>query len=119
MHKVLPLSSKPLSLKLILKTWYSDLPKILFAFQWGCKITQPQQRLPEYNWPQTTRIRFSEVLWMDVVSLEELVAPSPMLRKIFFKNPLFTTDQEPQWVEYSAPKEGMLQRETHGKLLKR
>lgn len=41
---------------------------------------------------------------MDVVSL------FPMLRKIFFINPLFTRDQEPQWVECSAPKEGMLQR---------
>lgn len=47
---------------------------------------------------------------MDVVSLEDLVPPSPMLRKIFFIDPLFTRDQEPQWVEYSAPKEGMLQR---------
>lgn len=112
MHEVLPpLTCKPLSLKLILKTWYRDLPKTLFAFQWGYKITpQPQQRIPEYNWSQTTRIRFSEFLWMDVVSLEDLVPPSPMLRKIFFIDPLFTRDQEPQWVEYSAPKEGMLQR---------
>lgn len=55
---------------------------------------------------------------MDVVSLEDIVAPSPMLRKIFFKYPLFTRDQEPQWVEYSAPKEGMLQRHM-AKLLKR
>lgn len=33
-----------------------------------------------------------------------------MLWKIFFINPLLTRDQEPQWAECSAPKEGMLQR---------
>lgn len=33
-----------------------------------------------------------------------------MLLKIFFINPLPTKNQEPQWAECSAPKEGMLQR---------
>lgn len=28
----------------------------------------------------------------------------------FFTNPLLTRDQEPQWVEYSGPRVGMLQR---------
>lgn len=30
--------------------------------------------------------------------------------KAFFTNPLLTRDQEPQWVEYSGPKVGVLQR---------
>ena len=55
-------------------------------------------------------ITLSDVLRMDVGPLEDLFPISHVKADLLYYNPLLTRDQEPQWVECSAPKVGMLQR---------
>ena len=55
-------------------------------------------------------IKLSDVLGMDVGTLEDLFPISHVKADLLYYNPLLTRDQEPQWVECSAPKVGMLQR---------